>query len=113
MAATQTSSAADEQTTRSARGLLGAAFDLCAGLAIAWVDSRPGWDDTGITVGALLIATLLAGIARVPPWLAVLLTAGPLLAVELPRGTGVLLALPVALAGAYGGAWLRKQSTGT
>lgn len=112
MNAYETPAAQEERTSRSVSGLLGYAFDLCAGLAIAWVDSRPGWDDTGITIGALLIATLLAGLARIPPWLAVLLTAGPLLVAELPRGTGVLLAVPFALAGAYGGAWLRKQLTG-
>ena len=31
----------------TAQVLLGSALALCAGLGIAWVDSRPGWDDAG------------------------------------------------------------------
>lgn len=27
---------------------------LGAGVAVAWVDTRPGWDDTGITAMAVL-----------------------------------------------------------
>jgi hypothetical protein len=38
-----------------------------AGLAIGYVDSRPTWDDAGVTVGALLIASALAG-AAMPRW---------------------------------------------
>lgn len=90
--------------------LLGSAFALGAGLAIAWMDSRPHWDDTAVTVAAVVIATGLAGLLRLPPWLAALLVTGPMLVVELPGGMGVLLALPFALAGAYGGAMVRRYS---
>src|SRR5579871_6862609 len=38
--------------------LLGA---IALGLAIAWVDSRPRWDDTGITVGVLFITSAILG----------------------------------------------------
>jgi hypothetical protein len=88
--------------------LLGSALALCAGMGIAWVDSRPGWDDTGVTAGALVIAAALASLARVPPWLAAVLVAGPVLAAELPVGMGVLLAIPLALAGACAGAFVRR-----
>ena len=30
---------------------------VAAGSAIAWVDSRPGWDATGITVGTILLVS--------------------------------------------------------
>jgi hypothetical protein len=48
--------------------LLGAAILL--GLAIAWLDSRPHWDDTGITAGMLLLtAGMLGLIGPRRPWL--------------------------------------------
>jgi hypothetical protein len=92
--------------------LLGTALSLGAGLAIAWVDTRPGWDDTGVTAGLLAIAAAAGALARVPPWLAAALAAGPLLIAELPRGTGVLLAIPVALVGAYVGELVRRRTLG-
>jgi hypothetical protein len=96
----------------SVQVLLLSAAALCAGLGIAWVDSRPGWDDTGVIAGALLIAAALAALARVPPWLAALLVAGPILAAELSKGTGVLLAIPFAIAGAYAGVLVRRWIAG-
>jgi hypothetical protein len=33
---------------------------VVAGIAIAYVDSRPGWDSNGITAGLLAIAALIA-----------------------------------------------------
>ncbi|MGH7583969.1 MAG: hypothetical protein ACREL5_12155 [Gemmatimonadales bacterium] len=56
---------------RSPRGLdiLLLAVAIVCGLAIAWVDSRPGWDDTGITAFAMLLAaTVLGFIAPRRPW---------------------------------------------
>jgi hypothetical protein len=42
-----------------------AVIALAVGIAIAWVDSRPTWDDTGITavslLGAAAIITALSG----------------------------------------------------
>lgn len=92
----------------SSQVFLRSAITLCAGLAIVWTDSRPGWDDTGITAGAVLIAAAAASLARIRPWLAATLIAGPMVAVEISGGTGVLLAVPIAIAGAYGGAFLRR-----
>jgi hypothetical protein len=88
--------------------LLLSAAALCAGLGIAWVDSRPGWDDTGVTAGALVLAAAMAAFARVPPWPAALLVAGPILVTELSGSTGVLLAIPLAIVGAYAGAFVRR-----
>jgi hypothetical protein len=92
--------------------LVGSALTLCAGLAIAWVDTRPHWDDTGITAGAIAIAAGAASLVRVPPWLAAALVAGPVVAAEISGGTGVLLAVPFALAGAYLGALARRLVAG-
>jgi hypothetical protein len=86
------------------------ALSLGAGLSIAWVDTRPGWDDTGVTAGLLALAAAVGALARVPPWLAAALAAGPVLIAELPRGTGVLLAIPVGLAGAYVGEFVRRRT---
>ena len=48
----------------------GLAISLVAGIAIGWMDSRPGWDDTGITVLSLLIASgVSAALAGRAPWL--------------------------------------------
>jgi hypothetical protein len=103
--------ATDVRTPRrwSAQVLLGSAAALCAGLGIAWVDSRPGWDDAGLTAAALVITAALASLARVPPWLAAVLVAGPMLVAELSSGTGVLLAIPFAIAGACAGVFVRRR----
>lgn len=46
------------------------AAGLVAGLALAYVDSLPTWDDTGVLVGALLlISALLTLLGYRPPWL--------------------------------------------
>lgn len=36
-------------------------LSVIAGLIIAWIDSRPGWDDTGITAGLIVLASALFG----------------------------------------------------
>ena len=91
------------------RALLGAAIALIAGLAIAWVDTRPNWDDTGITVGLLLIGAAVAGQVGEPWWLAGGLAAAPLLIAERGGETSVLIAVPIiAFAGGFAGAFLRR-----
>jgi hypothetical protein len=77
-----------------------------AGLAIAYIDSRPAWDDTGVTAGALLISafavSLLAGHR---PWLWGLLVGGWVPAVEfgIDRHPASFIALVFAFVGAYAG----------
>ena len=85
--------------------LLLATMTLVAGVSIAWIDTRPTWDDTGITAGALLVAAALGGVFGLRPWLAALLVVTPLLIAELgTSGIGLLIPAVVALVGAYGGA---------
>ena len=80
-----------------------------AGCAIAWMDTRPSWDDPGVTAGALLVAAGVSAFGGVRWWVAALLVAGPLLAVEIRGlGWGAALVLAFALAGAGLGEFARK-----
>jgi len=77
------------------------------GLGIGWVDSRPTWDDTGITVGVILVLSgLLGGVLSERPWLVALALAGPMAVLEfvLTGNAGVVLAFMPAVVGAYAGA---------
>jgi len=50
--------------TSSRVEMLAVAAGVVIGCAIGYVDSRPAWDDTGITVGAVVLsAALLSAIA--------------------------------------------------
>jgi hypothetical protein len=91
-----------------ARGVAVAALVLCAGLAVAWVDTRPGWDDTGITVSLLALVAGGGTLVGVRPWLAAILSAAPVVLAEVRSGWGVLLAVPVALVGAYAARLARR-----
>ncbi len=83
---------------------------IAAGLFIAWVDSRPNWDDTGITAGMLLVVTALLGfIAPRRAWLWAL-AAGvwiPLAGILLHDDFSMLLVGVIAFVGAYAGAVTR------
>ena len=83
-------------------------FALAAGCLIAAMDTRPGWDDTGVTAGALFLASAAASAVGLRWWLAPIFVAGPLLASELPGlGWGALLVVGISLAGAGIGAAAR------
>ena len=87
--------------------LLAAAVTL--GLAIAWVDSRPHWDDAGITAGLLLLsAGFLGFIGPRRPWLWALAIGFwiPLHAVLHAPTPANLLGSPVILAFPMAGAYL-------
>jgi len=93
------------------------AVGIAVGVAIAYVDSRPHWDDAGITAFALLgSAGLLGLIAPRRPWLWALCVGIwiPAHAIAKAPGPGslmmlVILAFP--LAGAYAGMFVRKLLT--
>jgi hypothetical protein len=81
------------------------------GLFIAWVDSRPGWDDAGITAGMLFLTAALFGAlrpSRAPVWAMAVGLWVPLLGIVLHRNFGSLLALAAAFLGAYAGALARR-----
>ena len=76
------------------------------GLFIAYVDSRPTWDDTAITVGVILLTSgviALAGYKR--PWLLALAVGVwlPLYEIITSHSFASLVALVVAFIGAYAG----------
>jgi hypothetical protein len=92
------------------------AVAVLLGASIAWVDSRPTWDDTGITAGVVLLASVAFGfVAPRRPWVWALAIGGmiPLLGILRGGNFGSLLALVVALAGAYGGALVHRAMYGT
>ncbi len=82
------------------------AVAVLSGLFIAYVDSRPTWDDTGITVGAiLLVCGLIALLGYRRPWLLALAVASwlPLYEISTTHNFGSIIALAVGFIGAYGG----------
>jgi hypothetical protein len=85
---------------------------LSFGLAIAYVDSSPGWDDTGVSAAAVLGTSGLFGLlypAR--PWLWALAVGTWIPAYGIVRefNYASLLALVFSFAGAYAGAVVRKR----
>lgn len=83
---------------------------LCLGVAIAYVDSSPGWDDTGITVFALLAASGMLGfLSPRRPWLWALIVGIwiPLVGIITRQDYTMLVVLLVPLVGAYAGMGLR------
>ena len=84
---------------------------IACGLGISWVDASPGWDDTGITAGALLLTSgIIALVAPRRVWL-IALAVGvwiPLHGIVNNGDPKILLVLLFPLAGAYGGLGIRK-----
>ncbi|MEA2675442.1 MAG: hypothetical protein QOI92_2634 [Chloroflexota bacterium] len=83
---------------------------VVAGIAIAYVDSRPGWDSTGITAGLLavaaLIAVLIEGSGRAVRVAAIAVLVGiwiPIFEVAAPGTSGTLLAFVFSAVGAFVG----------
>jgi hypothetical protein len=89
---------------------------LCAvavglGLLLGYVDSRPTWDDTGISAGLLLISSgILGALGPERPWLWALCVGIWILVFGISTGMnfGSLIALAVAFAGAYSGMLVRR-----
>ena len=87
----------------SKTGWLTAALSLALGCAIGFVDSRPTWDDTGITAGSIFLASLVVTAVRPrSAWLTGLLIGVPVLAFNLALhgGFASAIAVIIALAGA-------------
>jgi len=90
-----------------------AVIALGAGVAIALVDSSPGWDSTGITAVTLVgVAAVVAWIAGDRPWLWALLIGLPTPILEITQSgtTGSILALGFASAGAAAGWAIRRSA---
>jgi hypothetical protein len=96
------------------RGLLVVA--IACGIAIAYVDSRPTWDDTGVTAAAMmLVAGILGLLGPRRPWLWALLVGIGIPAYAIARAPSIgslamLLVLLFPLVGAYAGMAVRRWS---
>lgn len=93
-----------------------AAIAQVLGILIAYIDSRPGWDDTGITALVVLMVTGLLGVAAPShAWLWALAVGAwiPLVGILAHQNYGSLMALLIAFIGAYAGALLRKLIAST
>ena len=91
------------------KALLAAALAL--GGLIGYIDSRPTWDDTGVTAAVLFfVAGVFGFLGPKRPWLWALALGIwiPILGFAWTQNHGTLLALVVAFFGAYGGSALRR-----
>ena len=82
------------------------------GVVIAYIDSRPGWDDTGVMAAAIALSCcLLAMASATSPWLIAIAVGAwlPLIEILTTGNWGSLLALVFAFGGAYLGAAFRRQ----
>ncbi len=87
---------------------------LALGALIGYIDSRPTWDDAGVTAGALVVSGVLLGAtARRRPWLIALAVGAwiPAYAILHGQNYGSLLVLAFAFAGAYAGTAIRRVLT--
>ncbi len=94
--------------------LLTAALGM--GGLIAFFDSRPTWDDTGVTAAALFVSSAVFGfVGPRRPWLWALAVGGwiPAIGILRARDPATALALLVAFAGAYGGRVARVMRSPT
>ena len=83
---------------------------LC-GAAITYIDSRPTWDDTGITAGAVLLTSAVFAFLSPSRWWVWALTIGfwiPAVGILRANNYASLLALVVALIGAVVGMAFRN-----
>ena len=83
------------------------------GLTLGYLDSRPTWDDTGITAALLLLTSAMgAGLSGRRPWQWALLTGIwiPLFEVGGAAGLAAFAALGVSTVGAIGGYLLVRVS---
>jgi hypothetical protein len=100
-----------EPPVRNRTGLVFATLAVLTGIAIAWIDTRPGWDDTGVSVGLVFLSSALWGVlAPKRPWLTALAVGMwiPLANVVMSGNFGSVVALAIAFVGAYAGAGVRR-----
>ena len=91
--------------------ILSVLFACVFGIAIAWIDSQPNWDDSGISAFMVLLVSMLAAyMAESKPWL-IALAVGiwiPIYGIISVQNFGSLLALLPGFIGAYTGWWIGK-----
>jgi hypothetical protein len=83
------------------------------GALIAYVDSRPTWDDAGVTAGAIFLACGALGAAapsRAWVWALAVGAWIPAAAIARHHDFRMMVVLGIAFAGAYAGAGVRKTA---
>jgi len=84
---------------------------VTSGLLIAWIDASPGWDDAGITAGALVLLSAILG-AIMPRYAALWAAAVgiwiPLWNISHHGSYSSLAVLAFAIVGAFAGAFGRR-----
>ena len=87
---------------------------VCCGATITYVDSRPNWDDTGITAGAILLTCGVLAFLSPRQWWLWAIAVGvwiPLLGLIRTQNFAAILALVVAFIGAFLGMLVRSVVT--
>lgn len=90
------------------------AFSVLIGLLIAWIDSSPNWDDTGITVVMIVIAAGVFGYLYPKYSFVWALTVSmwiPLWNIVNSGDYSILIVLLFGFIGAYIGFFIKKLST--
>lgn len=85
-------------------------LSLAAGLIIGWIDTSPGWDDTGITIVLILISSFTIGFfANKNHWLLALIIGICVTFLNYIASSKLdsAISLLFAFAGVYSGAGLR------
>ena len=95
------------------RHALAAGFGLVAGLALALMDSRPGFDATGVSAGGLILAGAAAALidgsgAFGRAFLIALLVGAPIVLIESQSFPAPTIALAFAGIGAFSITWARR-----
>jgi hypothetical protein len=87
-------------------------FSVSCGLKIAWIDNSPGWDDTGITAGMIVLTAALFGFLYPKrPWIWALTVSGwiPLFAIVKTWDFKMLMVFLFGFAGAYLGSSIKNN----
>jgi hypothetical protein len=92
-----------------------ASLSTLGGMAIAFIDSQPGWDDTGITAAMLFIVSGLAGFFNPKKlWLWALLCGIwiPVVGIIRRGDFMMLIVLIITFGGSFSGGLIRKMVSG-
>jgi len=87
-------------------------LSVSCGLLIAWNDNRPGWDDTGITAGLIVLTAALFGYLHPErPWIWALAVSSwiPLYSIATTGDLKMLLVTLFGFAGSYLGSAVKKN----
>jgi hypothetical protein len=86
-------------------------LSLAVGLTIGWIDSRPNWNDTGVTVGLIFLSSfLLSLLAEKHFWVIGIIIGICITSFNyiLHNNLQSVVSFIIAFAGAYSGAGIKK-----